>query len=107
MKIIDLNSDLGERFGPWTMGNDTAMLALVTSANIAWGGHASDPEAMFQTLTAARKGGVTIGAHPVYADPIGFDRRVIPMTLAEIGRMVAAQVGALAGVAAPAGADIR
>jgi UPF0271 protein len=104
---IDLNSDLGEGYGPWAMGDDAALLDIVTSANIACGGHAGDPETMFQTLDAAAKRGVTIGAHPGYADRIGFGRRVIPMSPAEIGRMVAAQVGALAGVAALAGAEVR
>lgn len=97
---IDLNSDLGEGYGPWAMGDDVAMLDIVTSANVACGGHASDPETMYRTLVAARERGVVVGAHPGYADPLGFGRRVIPMTPAEIGRMVAAQVGALRGVAA-------
>jgi UPF0271 protein len=104
---IDLNSDLGESFGPWTMGNDAAMLDLVTSANIACGGHASDPETMFLTLSQAAARGVVVGAHPGYADREGFGRRVIPMTPVGIGRMVAAQVGALAGIAALAGTEVR
>jgi 5-oxoprolinase (ATP-hydrolysing) subunit A len=104
---IDLNADLGEGFGPWTMGNDAAMLDLVTSANIACGGHASDPETMFLTLSQAAARGVVVGAHPGYADREGFGRRVIPMSAAAIGRMVAAQVGALAGVAALAGTAVR
>lgn len=104
---IDLNSDLGEGFGPWSLGDDRAMLSLVTSANIACGGHASDPETMFATLSEAAARGVVIGAHPGYPDREGFGRRVIPMTSAEIGRMIAAQVGALAGVAALAGAKVR
>lgn len=103
---MDLNSDLGEGFGPWTMGDDAAMLGLVTSANIACGGHASDPETMFATLRMAADKGVRIGAHPGYADPMGFGRRIIPMTPDEITRMVAAQVGALQGVAALAGAQV-
>lgn len=107
MRVIDLNSDLGEGFGPWPMGDDAAMLAVVTSANVACGGHAGDPETMFRTLTEARQRGVIVGAHPGYADPIGFGRRVIPMEPGEIGRMVAAQVGALAGVAALAGVGLR
>jgi len=97
---IDLNSDLGEGFGPWTMGEDAQMLSLVTSANIACGGHASDPETIFQTLTQAAQKGVIVGAHPGYNDREGFGRRIIPMTPAEIGRMVAAQIGALIGVSA-------
>jgi UPF0271 protein len=103
---MDLNSDLGEGFGPWSMGDDAAMLGVVTSANIACGGHASDPDSMFATLRMAAEHGVVIGAHPGYADPLGFGRRVIPMEPVEIARMVAAQVGALQGVAALAGAKV-
>ncbi len=103
---IDLNSDLGEGFGPWAMGNDGEMLSIVTSANIACGGHASDPETMFRTLTLARDNGVNVGAHPGYNDPIGFGRRIIPMSPSEIGRMCAAQVGALIGMAAQAGVSV-
>lgn len=107
MKTIDLNADLGEGFGPWAMGDDARMLSIVTSANIACGGHAGDPETMFTTLSAAARQGVVIGAHPGYADPSGFGRRVIPMAPSDIGRMVAAQIGALRGVAALAGAELR
>ena len=103
---MDLNSDLGEGFGPWSMGDDAAILGVVTSANIACGGHASDPDTMFATLRLAAERGVVIGAHPGYADPLGFGRRVIPMEPVEIARMVAAQVGALQGVAALAGAKV-
>ena len=104
---IDLNSDLGEGYGPWAMGDDAALLGLVSSANIACGGHAGDPDTMFDTLREAAGRGVVIGAHPGYADREGFGRRVIPMTPAQIGRMVAAQVGALQGVAALAGTAVR
>ena len=104
---IDLNSDLGESYGPWTMGDDKAMLALVTSANVACGGHASDPETMFETLNLAAEQQVIVGAHPGYNDRDGFGRRVIPMSPQEIGRMVAAQVGALIGVAALTPAQVR
>lgn len=107
MLRIDLNSDLGEGFGPWQMGDDAAMLALVTSANIACGGHAGDPETMFATLSEAARRGVTVGAHPGYVDREGFGRRVIPMAPAEVGRMVAAQVGALVAMAALAGTAVR
>ena len=103
---IDLNSDLGEGYGPWAMGDDAAMLGLVSSANIACGGHASDPETMFQTLRLAAERGVTVGAHPGYNDPLGFGRRVIPMAPAEIGRMVAAQIGSLQAMAALAGTRV-
>ena len=104
---IDLNSDLGEGFGPWRMGDDTAMLDIVTSANVAAGGHASDPETMFATLQTAASRGVVVGAHPGYADREGFGRRVIPMSPAEIGRMVVAQTGALAALAQLAGTEVR
>ncbi|MEN9778950.1 MAG: hypothetical protein RL014_98 [Pseudomonadota bacterium] len=104
---IDLNSDLGEGFGPWTMGDDAAMLQLVSSANVACGGHAGDPETMFRTLQIAVKNGVVVGAHPGYADREGFGRRIIPMTPAEVGRMVAAQVGSLQAIASLAGTKVR
>lgn len=106
MAAIDLNSDLGESYGPWAMGDDAAMLDIVTSANIACGGHAGDPETMFDTLRLAAERGVVIGAHPGYADPLGFGRRIIPMTPQQIGRMVVAQTGALMGVAALAGTRV-
>lgn len=104
---IDLNSDLGESFGPWPMGDDAAMLDIVTSANVAAGGHASDPETMFRTLTLASDRAVVVGAHPGYADREGFGRRVIPMQPVEIGRMVAAQTGALWALARMAGTEVR
>jgi UPF0271 protein len=104
---IDLNSDLGESYGPWRMGQDATMLSIVTSANVACGGHASDPETMFSTLREAKTRGVTVGAHPGYNDKEGFGRRIIPMSEAEIERMVAAQIGALMGIAALAGTEIH
>lgn len=104
---IDLNADLGEGFGPWTMGDDAAMFGLVTSANVACGGHASDPETMFRTLSLAREHDVVVGAHPSYPDMAGFGRRRLPASVAEIERFVAAQVGALLGMAALAGHPVR
>ena len=106
-RAIDLNADLGESFGPWTKGDDVAMLAIITSANVACGGHASDPETMFATLCDAAKRGVVVGAHPGYADREGFGRRLIPMSEGEIERLIAAQIGALMGVAALAGTAVR
>src|SRR5688572_18432835 len=103
---IDLNSDLGEGYGPWVMGADALILDCVTSANIACGGHAGDAETMYKTLRLAVERDVRVGAHPGYADREGFGRRVIPMQPAEIGRMVAAQVGALAAIARLAGARV-
>lgn len=104
---IDLNSDLGEGFGPWRMGDEAAVLGIVTSANIACGGHAGDPATMVETLTLARKEGVVAGAHPGFADREGFGRRLIPMTATEVEQLVATQVGALMGAAALAGAKVR
>ncbi|KAB7647601.1 LamB/YcsF family protein [Polymorphobacter fuscus] len=106
MTTIDLNADLGEGYGPWTMGDDAAMLDVVSSANVACGGHASDPETMFRTLELAKARGVVTGAHPSYPDLAGFGRRRLPMPPAEIERFVAAQVGALIGVAALVGQPI-
>ena len=103
---IDLNSDLGEGYGPWAMGDDAAMLKLVSSANIACGGHASDPETMYQTLLLAAQNGVIVGAHPGFNDPLGFGRRIIPMSPAEVGRMVAAQIGSLQAMAKLAGTSV-
>lgn len=104
---IDLNSDLGEGYGPWIMGDDKAMLDIVTSANIACGGHASDPETMFRTLTWARERRINVGAHPSYPDKEGFGRRRLPFPPPEVERFVAAQTGALIAIAALAGTSVR
>lgn len=106
-RSIDLNADLGEGFGPWSMGDDDAMLTLVSSANVACGGHAGDTETMFRTLSTAAGNGVAVGAHPGYVDREGFGRRIIPMPLDEIGRMVVAQVGALTAIAALVPVEVR
>lgn len=98
LPTIDLNADLGEE-----VGDDAAMLAVVSSANIACGGHAGGPEAMFAALTTARDRHVAAGAHPGYADRANFGRVALPMTPDAVTRMVAAQVGAACGVAALAG----
>lgn len=103
---IDLNSDLGEAYGPWSMGDDEAMMDIVTSVNVACGGHAGDPSTMALTVRAAAERGLGIGAHPGFPDREGFGRRVIPMSTAEVERLVAAQVGALAGIAALEGASL-
>ena len=106
-RSIDLNADLGEAFGPRAMADDSAMLTLVSSANVACGGHAGDPETMFRTLSTAAENGVVVGAHPGYADREGFGRRIIPMSHAEVGQMVAAQIGALQVVAALVPVEVR
>ncbi|MEL6288940.1 MAG: 5-oxoprolinase subunit PxpA [Pseudomonadota bacterium] len=107
MKRIDLNADLGEGYGPWRMGDDAALFRVVTSANVACGGHAGDPDVMRATVRLARSHNVTVGAHPGYADRTGFGRRIIPMSGDEITAMVAAQIGSLIGVAALEGVDVR
>ena len=104
---IELNADLGEGYGPWSMGDDTAMLGIVTSANIACGGHAGDPDTMFNTLAVAAKNNVVVGAHPGYADRAGFGRRIIPMLPDEMARMIAAQIGALTSIARLVGVEVR
>ena len=104
---IDLNSDLGEGYGPWSLGDDAALLELVSSANVACGGHAGDPATMFSTLRRAGENSVTVGAHPGYADRTGFGRRVIPMRPEEAGWMIAAQIGALQAMAALAGTRVQ
>ena len=107
MQTIDINADLGESFGPWQMGNDTAMMDIVSSANIACGGHAGDPGVMLQSVEMAIAKGVTIGAHPGFEDKEGFGRRRLPLNVGEVERLVAYQVGALCGVAALSGADVK
>ena len=74
-----LNADIGESFGPWTMGNDEALMPVIDMANIACGGHASDPVTMQKTVRLALSHGITLGAHPSYPDLLGFGRR--PMAL--------------------------
>lgn len=100
---IDLNADLGEGFGPWRMGDDAALLRVVTTANVACGFHAGDPDIMAGVFTLARAAGVAVGAHVAFPDLAGFGRRALPMSAAEIARAVAYQIGAAQGLAALAG----
>ena len=103
MRGVDLNCDCGEGFGAYTMGDDAAMLAIVTSANVACGFHAGDPDIMAATFALAKRHGVAVGAHPGFADRAGFGRRPIPLSDAEIERLVAYQIGAAQAMAAQAG----
>lgn len=80
MAAIDLNSDLGESYGAWRMGDDEAMLAIVSSANIACGFHAGDPAGIYRTVKAAAEKGVVVGAHVSYPDRVGFGRRDLDVT---------------------------
>jgi len=103
---IDLNCDLGESFGAYTMGNDEVMLGLITSANVACGMHGGDPHVMAQTFATAQANGVALGAHPGFPDLWGFGRRLMPFSTEEIERLVAYQVGAAMGMAALTGGRI-
>jgi UPF0271 protein len=103
MARIDLNSDLGEGFGDYRCGDDEAMLDLVTSANVACGFHAGDPEIMARTFRAAKARGVTVGAHVGFADLQGFGRRPLPLSAREIENLVAYQIGAAQALARLAG----
>ena len=103
MRAMDLNCDCGEGFGAWQMGDDAAMLDIVTSANVACGFHAGDPDIMATTFALAREKGVAIGAHPGFDDRAGFGRRPLAMSTAAIERLVAYQVGAAQALAAQAG----
>ncbi|MGC9398759.1 MAG: LamB/YcsF family protein [Anaerolineae bacterium] len=103
---VDLNCDMGESFGRYTLGNDAAMLDLVTSTNIACGLHAGDPQVMRQTVAEAVAKGVAVGAHPSFPDRQGFGRRLMALTSAEIEAFVLYQLGALAGFARGAGARL-
>jgi 5-oxoprolinase (ATP-hydrolysing) subunit A len=100
---IDINSDLGEGYGRYRCGDDGALLSIVTSANVACGFHAGDPEIMAQTFTVAKKHGVAVGAHAGFPDLWGFGRRPIPFSAGEIERLVAYQIGAAMALASYAG----
>jgi len=101
--LINLNADLGESFGAWTMGEDEALLGIVNSANIACGFHAGDPLVMRKTVRSALAAGVGLGAHPAYPDLQGFGRRPMRLAPDELEAAVIYQVGALAGMAAAEG----
>jgi 5-oxoprolinase (ATP-hydrolysing) subunit A len=104
---VDLNSDLGESFGRWTLGDDEAMLGLVTSANVACGFHAGDPSTLRRTCTQAAERGVVVGAQVGYRDLAGFGRRFIDMDPGELADDVVYQLGALDGMCRVAGTAVR
>ncbi|WP_158865689.1 LamB/YcsF family protein [Leifsonia sp. AG29] len=106
-RAIDLNSDLGESFAAWELGDDAAMLRLVTSANVACGFHAGDPSTMLATCRLAAEGGVAVGAHVSYRDLAGFGRRPMEVPSAELRDEVLYQLSALAGIARVAGTAVR
>ncbi|SEE00128.1 MULTISPECIES: LamB/YcsF family protein [Pseudomonas] len=107
MPTIDINSDLGESFGAWSMGDDGAMLDIVTSANVACGFHAGDPAGILRTLKAAAAKNVTIGAHVAYPDKVGFGRRNMDLASDELTADVIYQIGALQSLAKAAGTSVR
>ncbi len=104
---IDLNSDLGESYGAWRLGDDVAMLAIVSSANVACGFHAGDPAGMLATLRTAAERGVAVGAHVSYPDLAGFGRRNMDMSSRDLQAAIIYQIGALQGLAAAAGTTVR
>jgi UPF0271 protein len=106
MATIDLNCDLGEGFGAWPMGDDAALLDVVTSANVACGFHAGDPQIMLVTCRLAAERGVAIGAHVAYPDLRGFGRRPVPTTPDELFADVVYQLGALRAAARAAGTRV-
>ncbi|WP_426997625.1 LamB/YcsF family protein [Pseudarthrobacter sp. N5] len=107
MPIIDLNSDVGESFGNWTMGDDAAVFRHVSSANVACGFHAGDPSTIAQTCRDAVAAGVTVGAHVGYRDLAGFGRRFLDCSATELADDVLYQLGALQALARAAGTDIK
>ena len=107
MNTIDLNSDLGEGHGSWRMGDDEALLGVVSSANVACGFHAGDPSVMAQTCRDAAAAGVTVGAHVAYRDLAGFGRRFLDCSPTELADDVLYQMGALDAVARSAGTTVR
>ncbi|MFN8060809.1 MAG: 5-oxoprolinase subunit PxpA [Vicinamibacterales bacterium] len=104
---IDLNCDMGESFGAYTIGSDEAVLASVTSINVACGFHAGDPSVMRRTIRLARAAGVAVGAHPGFPDLVGFGRRELNASEDEVEDMVLYQVAAIAGVARAEGVELR
>jgi len=104
---VDLNSDMGESFGPWPMGADSDLLGVVTSANIACGFHAGDADTMATTMKVAVDNGVGIGAHPGFLDLQGFGRRRMHVPHETLGNWVKYQLGAAQAMAHAAGGKVR
>lgn len=104
--MIDLNADLGESFAAWTMGDDEAMLDLVSSANVACGFHAGDPEVLLRTCASAARRGVVVGAHVAYRDLAGFGRSFIDLPAERLHAEVVYQLGAIRAAAQVTGARL-
>ncbi len=105
-QTIDLNADLGEGFGPWRMGDDAALLGIVSSANIACGAHAGDPGLMLRTFRAAAAAGVAPGAHPGFADLQGFGRRRLTLGAEDLEGLILHQIGAAQAMARATGVPL-
>lgn len=103
----DLNADLGESYGRWTLGDDGAMLDVVTSANVACGFHAGDPATLLRTVRCAAARGVVVGAQVAYPDLAGFGRRYMDIAPADLTAAVLYQIGALDGICRAAGVRVR
>ena len=107
MRHVDLNCDLGESFGAFTIGADAELMSTISSANVACGFHAGDPAVMRRTVRMAREAGVAVGAHPGLPDLVGFGRRDMRVTPHEVEDMVLYQVGALRAIASAEGVALR
>ena len=104
---MDLNADVGESYGAWSLGEDEALIPLVTSVNVACGAHAGDPDVIARTVALAARLGIAVGAHPGYPDRAGFGRRDMALTPDEIERSVVVQVGGVWAAARAAGVPLR
>lgn len=107
MTAIDLNCDMGESFGNYRMGDDEAVMPYITSANVAGGFHAGDPHVLFETIQLAAEHHVGIGVHPGLPDKIGFGRRTMDATPAEVRDYVIYQLGAVLGIAKHHGVEVQ
>ena len=107
MTTVELNADMGESFGPWKMGDDAALLRVVTSANIACGGHAGDADVMAATMRMAHENGVGIGAHPGFMDLAGFGRNRLSVPRGTLQNQIRYQVAASVGMARSVGTQVR
>jgi UPF0271 protein len=104
---IDLNSDMGESFGAYTIGHDAGLMKSITSANVAAGFHAGDPSVLRETIRLASQSGVSVGAHPGFPDLVGFGRRAMQVTPREAEDFVLYQIAAVAGVARAEGLHLQ
>jgi 5-oxoprolinase (ATP-hydrolysing) subunit A len=104
---IDINSDMGESFGAYSIGHDAGLMKSITSANVAAGFHAGDPSVLRDTIRLAKASGVAVGAHPGFPDLVGFGRRELSVTAKEAEDFVLYQVAAVAGVASAEGVKLQ